>query len=223
MSKASVNDLLETFERGPRIEGEFGTEMQLEIDGVASRLRTQLVGIDADRILIVKTPTMSQIGGINVKLFAGNRVVVRYVFQGAVFGFETAIVEAITSPLRLLFLAYPKVVTARNIRSNPRVNTSLPAKLKAGETGADGTVTDISISGCQIEIRREGLPPSVKLDIDADVEITLQLPGVAGDLRINGKLRSLRTGERKLEAGISFSALEEQVQLAIDAYVKLAD
>lgn len=223
MSKASVNDLLGPFENGPRIEGEFGTELQLEIDGVASRLRTQLIGIDADRILIVKTPTMSQIGGINVKLFAGNRVIVRYVFEGSVFGFETAIVEAITSPMRLLFLAYPKVVTARNIRSNPRVNTSLPAKLKAGEAGADATVTDISISGCQLEIRREGLPPAVKLAVDADVEITLQLPGVAGDLQIRGKLRSLRTGERKLEAGISFSELEEQVQLAIDAYVKLAD
>lgn len=223
MSKASVRDFLDSLETRPHVEGEFGTEIQLEIDGVASRLQTQLIGIDTDRILIVKTPTMSQIGGINVKLFAGNRVIVRYVFEGVVYGFETAIVEAISSPLRLLFLAYPKLVTARTIRSNPRVNTSLPARLKAGETGADGTVTDISISGCQLEIRRENLPATAKLDVDADVDLTLQLPGVGGDFQIRGKLRSLRTGERKLEAGISFGELEEQVQLAIDAYVKLAD
>ena len=223
MSKATVRDFLDSLETRPHVEGEFGTEIQLEIDGVASRLQTQLIGIDTDRILIVKTPTMSQIGGINVKLFAGNRVIVRYVFEGVVYGFETAIVEAISSPLRLLFLAYPKLVTARSIRSNPRVNTSLPAKLKAGETGADGTVTDISISGCQLEIRRDHLPATAKLDVDADVELMLQLPGVGGDFQICGKLRSLRTGERKLEAGISFGALEEQVQLAIDAYVKLAD
>jgi len=223
MNKASVRDFLDSIETRPHVEGEFGTEIQLEIDGVASRLQTQLIGIDTDRILIVKTPTMSQIGGINVKLFAGNRVIVRYVFEGVVYGFETAIVEAITSPLRLLFLAYPKLVTARTIRSNPRVNTSLPARLKAGETGADGTITDISISGCQLEIRRQHLPEAGRLAVDADVELTLQLPGVAGDFQIRGKLRSLRTGERKLEAGISFGALEEQVQLAIDAYVKLAD
>lgn len=223
MSKASVSDLLDSIETRPHVEGEFGTEIQLEIDGVASRLQTQLIGIDTDRILIVKTPTMSQIGGINVKLFAGNRVIVRYVFEGVVYGFETAIVEAISSPLRLLFLAYPKLVTARTIRSNPRVNTSLPARLKAGETGADGTVTDISISGCQLEIRRQHLPETAKLAVDAEVELTLQLPGVSGDFQIRGKLRSLRTGERKLEAGISFGELEEQVQLAIDAYVKLAD
>jgi hypothetical protein len=223
MSKATVRDFLEALETRPHVEGEFGTEIQLEIDGVASRLQTQLIGIDTDRILIVKTPTMSQIGGINVKLFAGNRVIVRYVFEGVVYGFETAIVEAISSPLRLLFLAYPKLVTARSIRSNPRVNTSLPAKLKAGETGTDGTVTDISISGCQLEIRRDHLPATAKLDVDSDVDLTLQLPGVGGDFQIRGKLRSLRTGERKLEAGISFGELEEQVQLAIDAYVKLAD
>lgn len=223
MSKASVSDFLDSIETRPHVEGEFGTEIQLEIDGVASRLQTQLIGIDTDRILIVKTPTMSQIGGINVKLFPGNRVIVRYVFEGVVYGFETAIVEAISSPLRLLFLAYPKLVTARTIRSNPRVNTSLPARLKAGEAGADGTVTDISISGCQLEIRRQHLPETAKLAVDAEVELTLQLPGVSGDFQIRGKLRSLRTGERKLEAGISFGELEEQVQLAIDAYVKLAD
>ena len=223
MSKASVRDFLDSLETRPHVEGEFGTEIQLEIDGVASRLQTQLIGIDTDRILIVKTPTMSQIGGINVKLFAGNRVIVRYVFEGVVYGFETAIVEAISSPLRLLFLAYPKLVTARTIRSNPRINTSLPARLKAGETGADGTVTDISISGCQLEIRRENLPATAKLEVDADVDLTLQLPGVGGDFQIRGKLRSLRTGDRKVEAGISFGELEEQVQLAIDAYVKLAD
>jgi hypothetical protein len=223
MSKASVRDFLDSIETRPHVEGEFGTEIQLEIDGVASRLQTQLIGIDTDRILIVKTPTMSQIGGINVKLFAGNRVIVRYVFEGVVYGFETAIVEAISSPLRLLFLAYPKLVTARTIRSNPRVNTSLPARLKAGETGADGTITDISISGCQLEIRRDHLPATAGLEVDADVDLTLQLPGVGGDFQIRGKLRSLRTGERKVEAGISFGELEEQVQLAIDAYVKLAD
>ena len=223
MSKASVRDFLDSLETRPHVEGEFGTEIQLEIDGVASRLQTQLIGIDTDRILIVKTPTMSQIGGINVKLFAGNRVIVRYVFEGVVYGFETAIVEAISSPLRLLFLAYPKLVTARTIRSNPRINTSLPARLKAGETGADGTVTDISISGCQLEMRRDHLPATAKLDVDTDVELTLQLPGVGGDFQIRGKLRSVRAGERKLEAGISFGELEEQVQLAIDAYVKLAD
>jgi hypothetical protein len=223
MSKASVRDFLDSLETRPHVEGEFGTEIQLEIDGVASRLQTQLIGIDTDRILIVKTPTMSQIGGISVKLFAGNRVIVRYVFEGVVYGFETAIVEAITSPLRLLFLAYPKLVTARSIRSTPRVNTSLPARLKAGETGADGTITDISISGCQLEIRRDHLPEAAKLEVDSDVDLTLQLPGVAGDFQIRGKLRSLRAGERKLEAGISFGELEEQVQLAIDAYVKLAD
>ena len=75
MSKATVRDFLDSLETRPHVEGEFGTEIQLEIDGVASRLQTQLIGIDTDRILIVKTPTMSQIGGINVKLFAGNRVI----------------------------------------------------------------------------------------------------------------------------------------------------
>lgn len=223
MSKASVDDYLSTFDAGPRIEGEFGTEMQLEIDGVASRLRTQLIGIDTDRILIVKTPTMSQIGGINVKLFGGNRVIVRYVYRGSVYGFETAIVEAITSPMRLLFLAYPKVVTERNIRSNPRVNTVLPARMKVGDENIEGTVTDISISGCQFEIRRDKLPEAARLEIETEVDLSLQLPGASEDFRIRGKIKSLRKDERKFEAGMSFGDLDENVQLAIDSYVKLSD
>jgi hypothetical protein len=148
---------------------------------------------------------------------------VRYVFEGVVYGFETAIVEAISSPLRLLFLAYPKLVTARTIRSNPRVN---------------------HLAACAAQSRRHrrrrhghryqhlGVPardPARQLARGRKARRRLgrrshaATTGVGGDFQIRGKLRSLRTASARLEAGISFGELEEQVQLAIDAYVKLAD
>jgi hypothetical protein len=223
MSEASVDDYLNELDVGRRLVVDFGTELQLEIGGVDPRLRSEFVGMERGRFIVVKTPTLSELGGISVKLFGGNRVVVRYVYSGSVFGFETSIMEAVSSPFRLLFLAYPKVVNERNLRSNRRVNTTLPARLGSGENAAEGTITDISITGCQFETRTDKLPESVDAKVDAEVEVTLQLPGVAEEFNIKGQIRNVRKEARHIEIGIAFGELEESVQLAMDGYLKLSD
>jgi len=163
---------------------------------------------------------LSQLGGVGVKLFGGNRVVVRYVYRGTVYGFETTIMDSISSPFRLLFLTYPRVVSERNIRSNRRVNTLLPARLGPETDAAEGTVTDISIAGCQLEIPNDRLTESVNISIDAECILMLQLPGVAGDFQIRGKLKNVNKDAKLTRLGIAFEELDENVQLAIDAYVK---
>lgn len=223
MSKSNVDDILEDGDEDRHFDVDFGTELQLEIGGVDPRLRSIFVGMERGRFIVVRTPTMSELGGIEVKLFGGNRVVVRFVYSGTVFGFETSIIEAVSSPFRLLYLAYPKVVNERNIRSNRRVNTTLPAKLGSGENTCDGTVTDISITGCQFETRTGRIPDSLGARVGSDIDITLQLPGVAGEFQITGQIKNIRKEGKNTELGVAFGDLEENVQLAIDEYVKLSD
>ena len=224
MSKSQVEQHLDELDFDQRLSADFGTELQLEIDGVSMRLPTTLVGMDAGRFLIVRTPTASQLGGVGIKLFSGNRAVVRYIYRGSVYGFETTIIDAVSSPFRLVFLAYPKVVTERNIRSNRRVNTSLPARLGEGEEAPGGLITDISIAGCQLEIRNDKLGEAQDaLKPSSEVAMTMQLPGDSGEYRVHGTIRNRQRREQTTEFGIAFGELEEDVQLAIDGYVKLAE
>jgi hypothetical protein len=175
---ANVDAFLDDLDVGRRIAIDFGTELQLEIDGVAGRVRSELVGMEHGKYLIVKTPTVAHLGGIGGKLYAGNRVVVRYVFGGSVYGFETSVIDAIATPVRVVFLTCPKVVNERNIRSNRRIETLLPARIALGDQSAEGTVTDISTSGCHFgtKMHKGAAPFVVKNAVDKDVELSVQLP-----------------------------------------------
>ena len=222
MGDGNAGDYLDELAVGARLAVEIGTEMQLEIDGVSSRIRSQLIGMEPNEYMIVKTPTLSQFGGISVKLYSGNRVVVRYVFGGSVYGFETSIIESISSPYRLLFLKTPKVVSERNIRANRRMNTTLPGRVIAGDSVIEGTITDISIEGCRFEARRNKDAAAPLEELGTAIDIALQLPGVSGELSLKGIIRNVRKDGDSLELGLAFSGLDENAQLSIDSYVKLS-
>jgi Flagellar protein YcgR/PilZ domain len=222
---ANVDAYLDDLDVGRRIAIDFGTELQLEIDGVAGRLRSELVGMDHGKYLIVKTPTVAHLGGIGGKLYSGNRVVVRYVYAGSVYGFETSVIDAITTPVRVVFLTCPKVVNERNIRSSRRIETLLPARITVGDKTAEGTVTDISTSGChfRIKVQKGAAPFAAKKEIDKDMELSVQLPGVPGELSIQGTLKNERKEEGTVELGIAFADLDEETQSRIAAYIELTD
>ena len=222
---ANVDAYLDDLDVGGRIAIDFGTELQLEIDGVAGRVRSELVGMDHGKYLVVKTPTVAQLGGIGGKLYAGNRVVVRYVYGGSVYGFETSVIDAIAQPVRVVFLTCPKVVNERNIRSNRRIETLLPARIDVDAQSLEGTVTDISTSGCHFRIKAQkgATPFGGKNEVDKDIELSVQLPGVSGELYLRGKLKNVRREEGTVEAGIAFVDLDEETHSRIAAYIELTD
>ena len=225
MGATNIDAYLDNLDVGRRIAIDFGTELQLEIDGVAGRVRSELVGMEHGKYLVVKTPTVAHLGGIGGKLYAGNRVVVRYVYGGSVYGFETSVIDAITTPVRVVFLTCPKVVNERNIRSDRRIETLLPASIVVGDQSAEGTVTDISTSGCHFKTRthKGEAPLAVGSKGDKEVELSVQLPGVSGDLNLHGKVKNVRKDDATVEIGVAFADLDEDTRARIAAYIELTD
>ncbi len=221
MTEENVENYLDKLDIGKRIAIEVGTELQLEIDGVAPRVRSELIGMEPGSYFIVKTPTLSQLGGIGMKLYAGNRVVVRYVYRGSAYGFETTILDSIATPVRLLFLTCPKVVVERNIRSDRRIDTALPAKIGTGDQAREGTVTDISAKGCHFRARvPKGTSATAFADeLNKEVILAIQLPGVQGELNIKGKTKNIRKDGDYADAGIEFLDPDEKIKTSIEAYI----
>jgi hypothetical protein len=222
MSEDTVDSHLDSLQVGADITAGIGTEFRLQIEGVEARLTSKLVGIRSGEYLIITTPSLSQLGGVGFKLFPGNRVVVRYVDRGTVFGFETSIIEAISSPFQLIFLRAPTVVVDREIRSNRRIHTSLPARIES-DPEITGVVTDISISGCHFEVRSHDALPDGLGKVGAEIILHLKLPGVAGEISAKGTLRNVQKQGAGMALGVAFAEMEENYQLAIDEYVKLSD
>lgn len=207
---------------GVEISASIGTEVRLEIEGLKARLSSKLVGIGSREYLIVTTPGLGQTEGVASTLVPGNRVVVRYADRGSVYEFETSIIDTIETPFQLIFLKAPTVVVDREIRSNPRIDTTLPARIE-NDPEITGIVTDISISGCHFEVRSTQTLPDALSEIGAPVVLHLRLPGVVGEIGAKGTLRNARNRDGRFALGVAFAEMEERHQLAIDEYVNLSD
>lgn len=84
-----------------------GTQFQLDISGIDKRLFSELVGMEEGKFLIVKMP--EEYHQKNMGSFVSNKkeIVVRYLENGVVYGFETYIMKAIYDPSELLFIDFP--------------------------------------------------------------------------------------------------------------------
>lgn len=130
---------------------EIGTKIALEFAGLDERVGSILVGMSPESYLILYAQ-LSQ--GAKKKAKRKNVVTGRYVFQGTVFGFKSQILDHIMYPASLLFLSFPPTVEVLELRREPRVPCLFPGRVNVGAVSAGGLVTDMSPSGCRLEVKK---------------------------------------------------------------------
>lgn len=204
-------------EFGKRINLEIGIPIQLQLDGVSFPLQSILVGMEVDSYLILKIP--AQFANVKHKLVPGADIIVRYIYQGTVFGFQTKLIEIISRPVKLLFLEYPKIIEHHDLRSQKRAHSIFPAIIKIKDKTNNGAIIDISINGCRCHIlatQREPLPPA---QIDDEVKLLCKFPGIQGDHEIIGIIRNIKKSRKELILGVEFMVLEQDIHNHISRYI----
>jgi c-di-GMP-binding flagellar brake protein YcgR len=126
---------------------EVGTKFLIEFPGTTEKMPTFLVGFEKDGYFIVKIPP---IPGIRGRLREGNRVVCRFLHQGAIVSFRTEVLMMAQKPAPLLFLTYPFGFESHLVRQHQRVNCYFPAQALVQECRFPGLIMDISSGGCRI-------------------------------------------------------------------------
>jgi len=210
---------------GRRILIELGSQLQIEIDGVTFRFKSVLVGMESDEYLIIKTPMVpsnAPFTSIKQKLFPGIQVIVRYLYKGTVFGFQSKLIEAISTPVRLLFVEYPKIVENYDLRSQERTDCFLPVKIKImdkEDKEEHGAILDISERGCRCLIKAlkdEKLPSA---QIDDQITLTCQFPGIEGEQVVSGNVKNISRDKRQMILGIEFHEIVARVKDIIAQYL----
>jgi hypothetical protein len=209
------------FDGGKRVSIELGTHLQFVVEGVTGNFKSHLIGMEPDRYLIIKAPLSTPYGSIRHKLFRGNKVIVRYLYKGTVFGFQGELVEDVYAPLRLLFLRYPKIIEEHNLRSSERVSCLLPirARFEDGDEDIDGFITDLSESGCcSVYKKVKGVKlPSV--DIDDHLTVLCQFPKSDNEQLIPGRIKDIKSDKDHLSLGIMFEGIDLRLRNIIVQYI----
>lgn len=210
-----------------------GIPLQLEIGDVSVKMNSVSVGYMADTCLIVKYPNTGGFGSISNKLFKGNKITVRYVDNGSVFGFQSELLGVATEPVRLLFLGYPELIARHSLRATKRVGCCLPADLLidhlkqkdfAPEAFQGGVVEDISESGCNYRMIRDF--PDVPLPtilVGDEVTLSLRLPGSENEVQLRGDVRRIERDARRVGVGIHFQQIGEDKKKEILDYISTVE
>ena len=202
---------------GKEIHFEVGQELFLDYRPLGNHLRSRLVGIDEDEYLILKNPPGVHSGAFRSHEDGG--VVVRFIASGKAYGFNTHILGTEERPANLLFLAYPKDVVERSIRSSDRISGFIPVEIQIKDHFVMGYMKNVSHSGCACAINlehspdRDGLLSAIVKG--ASIGLGMLIIGVDGKQRMNGEIvRFERNGER-ITLGVSFDKEHSELK-AID-------
>ena len=108
---------------------DIGTQIHLEIDGVTFSVTSTFVGFLKHEFMIITLP--KKYNTVKNKLYKGNKMIVKYLYKGSVYVFQTGIIEIITTPIQALAIEYPKVVQQMELREIKRRQVVIPGKMDA--------------------------------------------------------------------------------------------
>jgi len=193
-----------------------GTRMLLEPVGVADRFKTDFVGMERGRYLIVRLP---RIPGVREQLYEEKPVKVRYIHEGNVHGFESLVVSLLATPFRLLFLSYPKHIETLNLRQCPRVDCYLPVAASLSDSRYDGLILNLSCGGCQVVVETKDKEATPKIAVDADITLDFKMLASGKNMNLAGKVKNINVNDTRIYLGVKYNELSEDIKKEIENYI----
>ncbi|GAB3016060.1 flagellar brake domain-containing protein [Bowmanella dokdonensis] len=188
-------------------------DIQVKSPTAAKRIRTEFVGMDSTRCMILRHPDESKWGPLKDAIYADNTIIVRFILEdetGEVVAFKSKILLVATRPTHLLFISFPTAIQNQGLRSEKRTFTRTPVELADGQTGTplfDGLVLDISPSGCRLGVKKS-VQGGVKL---AGKHLILTIRTGKEPYRIKGQVMNHKADETTNYYGVKFEGDEELV------------
>jgi len=204
---------------GATLDVPVGANGILEPQGVGERFKTNFVGWEEGKYVLLKLPSKLD---LRDNLYTGKLVIVRYMnCGGQICGFESAIQTSIVVPYRLLFLDFPITIELLSLRKQDRVDCFLPATLRRGEDLIAGKLMNISRGGCHFVVEAQVLKGHPLLAPEVAGQCEFKIIGTdeqAYDVACVVKKSYEDKGITHL--GLQFVDAPEEMQRSIDEYVQ---
>ncbi len=190
-----------------------GCVLHIKLSDKAERLPAKLIGMDAGAYLIVQPQNPAKLFD---QVFKGKEVVVRYLSDGAIFGFESRVMDFLMQPVRLLFLTYPSKIQSCEIREHKRYDCLYDAQLLLAGVPCRGVVANISVGGCQFVTEGLDEEQTARIKVEDGVTLSFQPPARAPVESLAGEVRNVtRSNGGRSEIGIRFINLQDDKRNAL--------
>jgi c-di-GMP-binding flagellar brake protein YcgR len=198
-----------------------GTDVQIEVGGVDFKLQSTIVGALSKQYIILKAPSSNNSISINTKLYGGNTVTVRYLYNGTVYGFQSTLLGSIKEPVKLIFVSYPKMIASRELRALKRLHCCIPSKTLIHESEYNTIIKDINTTGCRILLKYPSGTPRPAIEVGDTLSSMVQLfPGIK-EHNLTGVVKNITIDKHTLHIGVQFNTIDEALKDNIQKYISL--
>ncbi len=173
------------------------------------RVKTEFIGLLENKFIILNYPNAKRLPMASDYLRDGVMVVVRALIEGSgghVLAFRQQLMSVASHPAKLLFIEYPSQVQLFELRSQARIPTLFPAKLKLSDDrpSFEGVIKDISLTGVMFDIK-------TTQEID-DIKDMRCIVVFDEDTKHEGQICSVKKHAKGIYCGIRLFASEEQMK-----------
>ncbi len=190
-----------------------GTNLEIQFKGGGTQLTSELTGVEDNKYLMIKWPTIDPTVDASSLICKGNTVFVKYLHEGIEFSFQSRILEVISNPAKLIFIKYPENTEVNVLREHRRIDCYLPASVRITGNTIEGTIIDISREGCQFTAEKSKIESSLKIfQVENETSVSFKLPGVEKVLTVTGKQKYIIEDSDIVKIGILFDNMAIEVQ-----------
>ena len=183
-----------------------GTPVNIDIvtpAGKKGRFRTIFIGYLPEQFILIQFPDANKLGSYSQYITQGSQVTVRGLVEGheaSVIAFISTIKQTLSQPSRIMVLNFPDNMVIHNLRSTKRVLTDLTANIALGDNQWQVKITDVSLSGCHIEVSEGGKD---ELTEGEQIEIVIEATEQE-NLTIKARVCNVKLFENGVEFGCQF-------------------
>ena len=205
-------------QQGLRLNMDIGTSLLIEIQGVDGKIKSKLIGMEAWEYLIIKAPVGYT--GIRNKLVEGNRIVIRFIQEGSVFGFDAYILAVIDKPTTLLVIDYPRKIEEKSLRVAKRLDCYIPCTLLIDQQQTEGSMVNISTGGCRFVVASQYGSARKSPEKDNNVVIVFDSPAESWKFELPGVIVNTSEYYATASFGVRFETKAEDQQRHIERLIE---
>ncbi|MEA2105010.1 MAG: flagellar brake protein [Candidatus Cloacimonadota bacterium] len=200
-----------------------GAILQLESNKLKKRVFSKLIGAKEGKYYIISSPKISDQShsetDIESNFPPNSKLILRSLYGGAVYGFESTIIKIIHDPDILIFIEYPDEIEIYNLRKEKRIVVNIPAKIIISNENYTGTLTNLSNDGCLVCIDSNIQKLKQILTIDKLIYIKFTDPQSAIKYEIDCIIKNKNMENGKLEVGFSFDEMDISLRTQINQLI----
>ena len=184
-----------------------GTQVMLEVKRLTEgKVTTFFRGCKEDHYIILDYPYYEN--GVPFPVKDGMSCIVRFLYQGKAYAFESKIMRTSKYPYPFLFIRYPEDVDNINLRNSERYPIRIPVFFNRQALEGDlknyssGTLLDLSEKGCLLE-------GNESVEQEKILFLAFNLPNQEGIKNLAAKVKRISRRDEFYRLGMMFMVSED--------------